>query len=1500
MLWGPFVALFAWGALYLLGCLNVLSAPGRAVRLEYQSPGGKVVFTAKTFALDPIHGRLSVSYPRVVGPQGLVFACQRVEAEGLRLGLGDGDSIKVRLLRPQAVLRRERSGKFEFVSLLPPREGEPSKVPYSVEATGGQVQYIDATRPEGWRVQAIVPKLNVDGIGDHWMGSGRLIVSGAGPIDASAQSSGADSTSLTLIANKLESAALLRGFRETVDGRNIASLQEVEATSLTVSGRINVVLQKGERTAFAGQASAAASGVRYRSYAFSDAKFTGAFGTDGARGLLAARAPGLDAVFDGQTVWTEASAFAGRLRLASPNLDATPAWFRNLIPKEVTFRDARFDGIASLDAKGKFQLQGPVVAASAKAHNENLGRTSLQLHIDEDKVTLGQIATVWQGQVVSGALQIGLKDRRVAGAFTAPRIDLRTVARRFEDSSLTGRAEASALVRGSTAKPEIRFDAHGVATYRDLKNAEFSLNASSDGKVVIVQRGLLDGAQGRLAIDGTAPLDGTGLKLDWLASDLEVGKFWRGAEGKAGGAGTITGSLKRPVATGTVESIGLKQGDFELPFVAASFRVDRDALTFTQPRMLKGPTVIGGKATWNFKTGALAGDFSVSDIQPSLWIDLGITGLVDIKNGKVAGTIERPALSAEFHADGLFIGDRLAKNLDGALTFSSGKASIDRFTANLFDGTISGSGQYDVDTGAGAFTVDLKDAQVAKIADLSPESGDLTGTMNAHLKGAYAKSTKLRIDGNGQADNLRLNGIALGSGDLSFNGNGDDVAGSVRIGNLDRYQLVDNIRYNRSDGTIAGDLLIANTPLADVYRATERLFPNLPEGAVSALRSIAGSLNADGAIGGKLSDPNFDLKVLEATDLTVQGRAAGSLKLQGRKRGTRYDGVELALDGPMGRLSVKGRADTEGDLVVDGDLSGFELSALGLFSPSLNSLQGRADLSFAGSGPARSPVFRASLETSKDALIGFTAEDGTITSVPDFKVLIDTISLDDAVRLPGGGFGGGLNAEGLLTYRGVQATLKANLPFNYPFRVPDGAELDASITLPERDIDSLKALLSGIDVAKTQGIVSGAVRLHGPLDRVALDGKVLLKAPKLGLEGAQTQFTDVDALLSLSGNVLSADVQASGKAGGTAKLHATTPLSEAGGFALLDAGTLDSIFDRKIAGRLDVEGFRLSERLPGKAAIDGLLTGRIDISGPIRSALLSGKFAISKGQFVLPSEETVAGEAPVFAIDPRFQIDLAIADSLNIRSSTTNIDLTGSGGASGTLNRPDVYANLNVEKGTFKLPTAKVTLDPDGTVRARYQPGAADGQDARIDVDLQGRTRVVARSFTDRVQRYDVRLDIRGDLLKDGGLNLNATSNPPDLTQDQILALLGQADALSGLSGIGSDRQAQQKVRDALAGFAVPALLDPFTSKLGAALGLDSLTLEFNLGNQASISFGKALGRDFTLTGRRQITNAAAGQRPEFSFELTYRPPNLRRFSLSFGVDQDRPYKISFEYGFRF
>jgi hypothetical protein len=190
-------------------------------------------------------------------------------------------------------------------------------------------------------------------------------------------------------------------------------------------------------------------------------------------------------------------------------------------------------------------------------------------------------------------------------------------------------------------------------------------------------------------------------------------------------------------------------------------------------------------------------------------------------------------------------------------------------------------------------------------------------------------------------------------------------------------------------------------------------------------------------------------------------------------------------------------------------------------------------------------------------------------------------------------------------------------------------------------------------------------------------------------------------------------------------------------------------------------------------------------------------------------------------------------------------------------------------------------------------------------VELEGKTRVVASKIGVGAQRYDVTLDVRGDLLQEGGLNLTASSDPPDLNQNEILALLGQVNLLQGIASGVQSGNPESQIRDAFFGIAVPYLLDPLTSQIASAFGLDYLTLDINALDGATIYFAKTISRDLILQGSRQVSQVNQNYPIKYDLRLSYllrfgSRGDRRRLTFNVGLDELRPWKIAVEYSFRF
>ena len=188
---------------------------------------------------------------------------------------------------------------------------------------------------------------------------------------------------------------------------------------------------------------------------------------------------------------------------------------------------------------------------------------------------------------------------------------------------------------------------------------------------------------------------------------------------------------------------------------------------------------------------------------------------------------------------------------------------------------------------------------------------------------------------------------------------------------------------------------------------------------------------------------------------------------------------------------------------------------------------------------------------------------------------------------------------------------------------------------------------------------------------------------------------------------------------------------------------------------------------------------------------------------------------------------------------------------------------------------------------------------SQVVLNIEGTTYVVARRGEAEYERYDVLLNIQGNLLESGGLRITASSDPPDFNSDQLLAMLGQKDFIEGFALGGSPGG----LRDSLFSVGLPTVMSSLSGQLASGLKLDYLTIDYNPFDLAIAGAGKTLAQGLMLHGRRQLSQPTTG-RLKYELELTFRPPLRDKFfsrlRLGLATTQDVSWRIRLSWARRF
>ena len=92
----------------------------------------------------------------------------------------------------------------------------------------------------------------------------------------------------------------------------------------------------------------------------------------------------------------------------------------------------------------------------------------------------------------------------------------------------------------------------------------------------------------------------------------------------------------------------------------------------------------------------------------------------------------------------------------------------------------------------------------------------------------------------------------------------------------------------------------------------------------------------------------------------------------------------------------------------------------------------------------------------------------------------------------------------------------------------------------------------------------------------------------------------------------------------------------------------------------------------------------------------------------MPSIATGDTERQTPVVNPRFEIDATLIDPARIRSSGADLYLLGDGRLRGTLQYPDITADLYVDRGSVRLPGANLRIEQGGSVELRYASSSVD------------------------------------------------------------------------------------------------------------------------------------------------------------------------------------------------
>ncbi|MBL8060360.1 MAG: hypothetical protein JNK63_06550 [Chthonomonas sp.] len=1494
-MWVPPILLASWSVMYLWDVFEYATAPGVPVAFEYEGPRGMVRVRAKSYAIDVTSRRAIALELEVRSPANTrVIYVDRAIIEQDKLNVTNVQAHGV-----HAVLERMPNGEFTFHDVIP--KAPETKGPESsvrVEAHNVKLSYLDRTRQLvtlGGRAGQVV----ANGRGSGWLVNGTFEFKGVGAVPTQLLIGPDNLFEVDLGLQNTEAAPLV-----PLINRYLAQDEQLPFNVQTArfDGKLQLVGAAGALMKAYGNLKVRAS--QYSAAGFQGNKLLSSFRLYGERasGSFDTQGGGLEInadrfAFDwskGAKLYAEGSA-----RLKS--LAQLPKAWRQGIPASTAVSGGRFEGNAGIQGD-RWQVNGKLASTTVVAEGERVSNVRVSIAASE-RSAVGKIeSATWSGVPLRGAFDVSAKSGAVNAFIQSDSVNLGPLARRY-NLPLTGSGDLRAVISSLKGRPQIWISSAGRARYRLDNGQPFSgdYEAQLSGNLtrLDVNQAVLSGKQGTLAATGKIEPNRKSLDIAVFGGQIQASAFAPESKGELYLSGRVKGTFAQPQFTSVVDVHDLIIGDSKVPWIQLRASGNPNLIKFEQVQAQYGFSSLVGNVTYQPRSGKLSGTFSSPAIQLAEFGQGNAAGVIRLLDGKVSGTLKSPNVSAKLEGGTISYSGATLAGLSASISASNDLIKILNGNVAVADGDKTGSLQF-----SGLYSPSGKSGEVeaawsslplrplAQFDERFAVQGETTGTAK------FALNDKGPVSGSasGSLSEVALNGELVGSGPFEAKVEKGQWVASGSIGSLDQYASVDELKSDQK-GNLTGRLTSYKMRAEALIRLTRVQWKETPEDIQRFVAGLTGEV--DGTLAFSNINNEFRLQTdnLTVSDLNVEGRSVGTLTASVFREGPAWSIARAELANGEERISGKGRIFDDGNLSFEGEANKVSLSWLNAINPDLAVVPATADASFILSGKSDNPNLLASLKVE-----GVQRGDKEETSVPP-SLNIDRIELKDKMITAGGAF----QAQGFtgsVSFHGPLATL---MPAPKEGRNP-GESFALEANVAERQIDEFKDLLTFLDFERSSGKLGGKVLATGHVDDVKLSGGLSFggEPGRLAFAGYRTELENPLLSLALNGDRLEFNATATGNQGGTLSASMSIP-------SKLPSGSFDEwLASTPIQGEIRLNNLKVNEGDATKAnqitsslstiSSDGNSPEPIRISGNLSSPLIAGKVQVAGGTGDLPTfaQAETAAAPPV---DPRFDLEFATANPLSIRTISANLIANASGSMKGSLTRPQAEGTFFVDGGTLRLPNARIKLDDGGLVSFSMRTSTSGETTIEVPVTLTGRTSVSARGPNSGYQRYDIQIQVNGDLMQQGDLQLIGRSDPNDLTQEQILAIIGQRDLLEALA-TGTQGTSGGEFRDALIGLLLPTLSDRITSELATQLNLDYIALDYNPFEGAILSAAKSFNKYVTLEGRRALTEQRFVDAIRYELRLLYRVPTsnplLSRSRFVLSSSNQSAWRVSIEFSTKF
>lgn len=1498
MAWLPAILMSALGASYLADCLQASLAPGRGFELVYEGKDGNVLVTADSYSVDILN--MTVNFNglkvRAEGDRGLVRADKVLATQR-------GTAWKVKVLGATADIVRDKSGLFSALRLLPPEKpGQPGP---SVEATVDRldVVYRDETAApltESFALQDI----HVTSADPAVIAGGTVVWPDAGSVELSVWLPKEGKTQVQATTGGFDLAkvkdAVERFLPDSVDLKPYG----LEAKRADFIGSVTAALEGDKAPELTADGSFIGDGVSVKGY-LQNASITGKakYAAGMVTGDVTSQEAGRKVAFEGGISTEGPLRVVGRVKGDLSGTGRIWPEVAKMLPKELSAKELSYQG--TVDVKGQdLATSGTFKVGSVAFAKERASGLSGTVAYRGNTVSAKLDTAKYEGYPVTGWMEADLKDGGIKGAFDGKGENLDTVLAHFGVKGIQVKGEPQVLVSGSVKEPKAAASLNGFVTAivkdKAYKLGFADLRARFEGSTLTLERAVVAGQYGVASLDGEVRDFGKDVDLGLEVGDINFAAIDPKVSGFSRVKGRVRGSVDDWAFDGSASAFDVQYDRYQVPQAGVDLHYSAGVLHLDKLVARLGLGQVTGDGSYTFESQEITFQGSAKDLFTSDYTDLPVFGQVNVPEIKVSGPVDD--LTASFKAN---VSDLLAYNfpiqkVDLTAKYESGVAQVESMTAQLGGGTVDLTGSYTPETKKGDFTGKIEAVNL-QVLPIDRGTADVVGAVNGdaefHIDGD-SKSGKVT----GSLAGLAVNDFEVGPGTFDATLTGDKVAFTAEAGSPQGYASVDKGSFDLATGEYGANVVADGFGLANLWQSLKGRVGDLDPQLEAFLGRLDGQATVEATVSGKGDQADLGLEYVRLANLTAGDSNLGEILAKGDATAEAASIEKLTWTVGDGKLEASGQWRKDGGVSGSGKVTKFDVGVVNAYVPEIPDFHAVVDGDFSLTGLASDPTISGNYKVSGVRMP---------QSTEDLPLAVNNGAFFFTEKA--------LKTRATVLYDGIEAKLDSQVPESAVAAEPSG-EAYATLTLIPRTIGELKKFLPGLEIDKSGGIVSGAMTVRGNRKNLDLTGEVKLgpdadgNAARLKTDSLETALTDVALSLTGEGNKLVMKGEGYSNQGGFVSLDGAADLGE-----ILDeqpsTGTNRQRRDPEIPilGSATFDEFRIGQtivfsdvrngkpyKISANKKSEATLYGAVKVGGTVSQPVVSGKVEAGGLLVNLPSEFPQSTEAPVSAGGVKFDgFQLVALPKSRINYSFGNVDLEGTATVNGTTDNLDVKVPMRIDSGTFNLPTTRVTLQEGSTADVTVQ-GAAD---PRLDVNLKGKTRVTVREASNQYRSYVLNLEIKGNLLEANGVNLSGTSDPPGLSEDRIVAILGQQDLIESLAAGVLGQSGPNSLTESVYSLALPGLTGGITESLAKALHLDYLVLDYNPFDLGILRAGLTLGKGLTLEGSRQLTQTNFSPL-KYEIQFAYRIPSgkglLDRTRLTLGTNETVGWKIGLEYSVRF